>query len=126
MNWLNQLRRLITGSRHWPTSCWWMVWEECHGADSLVLGDCPTGADLWARRFAQFYQVEHRVHLADWHRHRARAGPLRNTEMVKDSPDEGVAFLVGWDPCKGTRDCWGKCERAGVPVKPVRPPQAPK
>lgn len=96
------------------------MWEECHGATLLVLGDCPTGADLWGRRFAEFYQVDHRVHRADWNKHRARAGPIRNTAMVADEPEDARAFLVGWDPCKGTRDCWGKCKRAGIPVKPVK------
>ena len=97
-----------------------MVWDACHGADSLVLGDCPTGTDLWARRFAQFYQREHRVHLADWGKHRARAGPIRNTDMVADNPDDGVAFIAPWEPCHGTRDCWGKCKRRGIPVLEVR------
>lgn len=113
-------KRLITGSRYWPASQWFKVWEACHGGDYLILGDCPTGADLWARRFAQFYQREHEVHVADWNRHRARAGPLRNTEMVASDPDDAAAFIVPWDPCKGTRDCWSKCKRRQIPVYEVR------
>ncbi len=114
------MRRLITGSRHWPTSQWWKVWDVCHEAGHLILGDCPTGADLWARRFAEFYQRSHRVHEANWHRYRGNAGPVRNTEMVKDSPDDARAFVIAWEPCRGTRDCATKCRRAGVPTEMVQ------
>lgn len=113
------MRRLITGSRHWPSKQWSTVWEECHEATHLILGDCPTGADLWARRFAEFYQRSHTVHRANWNRYKGNAGPMRNTEMVKDSPEDARGFLVPWETCRGTRDCAGKCIRLKLPTKMV-------
>lgn len=107
-------RLLITGSRLWPASMYALIWEDCHHAEHLILGDCPTGADLWARRFAEFYQRSHTVHVADWKRLRGNAGPVRNQAMVDDSPSLARGYLCAWARNRGTRNCLGKAKRAGV------------
>jgi len=121
--------RLITGSRVWPAKLYDWVWSACHQAEFLVLGDCATGADLWARRFAEFYQRPHRVHVANWNKYRGNAGPNRNTEMVRDLLGtsfaldieiDAVAFITPWSPCRGTRDCWSKCRKQNIPVIEAR------
>lgn len=123
--------RLVTGSREWPNKQYATVWEECHGADFLVLGDNPNGADLWARRFAEFYQRPHIIYIADWKARRGSAGPHRNMTMVKHMVDarasdqtykgfgtlgtfDARAFYVPWAKNIGTRDCHGRCVRAGI------------
>ena len=112
---------LITGSRNWPARLYSTIWEDCHTADALILGDCPTGADLWARRFAEFYQRPHAVYKADWHRYRGNAGPRRNAEMVATAAQnlgavQAFAYYVPWAKNIGTRDCHQKCMKATIPV----------
>ncbi len=107
-------RLLVTGSRVWPDAYWFIAWDECHRGKYLILGDCPTGADLWARRFAAFYQRPHRVHEADWGAHGPAAGPIRNSSMVGDSPTGAVALVNPAAKNNGTRDCYRKCRTAGL------------
>lgn len=112
---------LITGSRQWPAKLYHVIWEDCHQAEALILGDCPTGADLWARRFAEFYQRPHAVYCADWQRYRGNAGPRRNEAMVATAAQNlgnvnAFAYYVPWAKNLGTRNCHNRCVRAGVPI----------
>jgi len=107
-------RLLITGSRVWPASLYALIWEDCHSAEHLILGDCPTGTDLWARRFAEFYQRSHTVHVADWSRLGGNAGPVRNQAMVDDFPVFARGYLCARAPNRGTNNCLSKLRRAGV------------
>ncbi len=113
-------RLAVTGSRWWRQDLWWMVWCELHDAEFLILGDCPTGVDLWARRFAEFYQRPHRIHVADWDAHGLSAGPLRNTAMALDTPTRAVAFAAYGQRNNGTRDCYRKLCSVGLKPKLVR------
>jgi len=113
-------RLAVTGSRVWRHDLWWMIWHELHDADHLILGDCPTGADLWARRFAEFYQRSHRVHYADWDAHGPSAGPLRNSQMALDNPTHAVAFAAFGHSNNGTRDCYRKLRGVDIVPKVVR------
>ena len=109
--------RLMTGSRYWPDSEWALVWEDCHAARVLIVGDCPTGVDLWVRRFAQFYQRDVEVHRADWDRHGKRAGPIRNGEMVRRRPDDCRGYLIHGFGSPGTRDCLRQARGARIPTR---------
>ncbi len=124
---MGRIVRLITGSREWPSAQYATVWEECHAADTLILGDNPRGVDLWARRFAEFYQRPHIIYVADWKGKRGSAGPHRNINMVRHMTDEreafgatsafdARAFYVPWAKNYGTRDCHGRCAKANIPT----------
>jgi hypothetical protein len=113
-------RLAVTGSRHWPGEQWWRVWDELHDADYLILGDCPTGVDLWARRFVMFYRRSHVVHLANWETEGYAAGPNRNGRMAADGPTHGVALVVPTAKNNGTRDCYRKLRDVGIICKVVR------
>lgn len=92
--------------------------------DTLVVGDCPTGADLFARDWAERRprtgkRVDLRVYEADWKAARARgnvrsAGPIRNARMVRDHRD--AAFLLAFKGGTGTADCVSNARLEGVPV----------
>lgn len=77
---------LITGSRTFSDDAFiWKVLDNAHAItpiEHLVIGDCPTGADLYALTWAKTRSIPHTVHVADWSLGR-KAGPLRNTEMCK-------------------------------------------
>ena len=71
------------------------------GADNL--------ADVWGRK-----QPHCRVHPipAQWKKYGKRAGPIRNQQMLGQSPDLVVAFPGG----RGTADMVRRAETAGVEV----------
>lgn len=88
------MRILVTGSRDWDDVE--LIREKLfiHGwhGDTLIVGDCPTGADAIAREiWGNRGPIE--VHQADWERLGKRAGPLRNIEMVNSGADRCLAFI---------------------------------
>lgn len=119
-------RILVTGSRHWPDSdALRAALDELlaqHGQPlTVVVGDCPTGADRMARRWALDRRASGarlEVHHADWHRYGRAAGPIRNRRMVASGADVCLAFIQPGAASRGTRHCVGRAERAGIPVTP--------
>lgn len=91
---------LITGSRTFSDDKFvWDVLDKAHAVtriEHLVLGDCPTGADLYALTWAKTRGVPHTVHVADWSVGR-KAGPIRNAEMCKQLVSfDGDLFAVAF------------------------------
>lgn len=80
----------------------------------LVTGDCPTGADYWARYYAQVRNLCYVTFAADWTTHGRAAGPIRNREIVAAS-DKIVAWWDGVSP--GTRDTIKQAGEHQVPVE---------
>ena len=84
----------------------------------LVTGACPTGADQLAEMI--WFGVWKRpvIHYeADWKKLGMKAGPVRNSKMVKDGADVCLAFYVaGEGKNRGTKDCVKKAKTAGIPV----------
>jgi hypothetical protein len=109
-------RILITGSRDWIDADSIEHALELFRLPLVVVhGDCPTGADAIAKRWADATDgARQESHPADWSLGK-KAGPLRNQEMV----DLGgyyacLAFPLG--ESRGTRDCMRRAEKAGIPV----------
>jgi len=111
------MRVLVTGSRDLTDRK--LVWDALmpygSGHWTLIVGDCPTGADLFAR--AHFRGSRMRVFTADWATHGKAAGPKRNQAMVDSGADVCLAFLKAGLACRGTRDCASRAELAGIPVR---------
>ena len=109
----------VTGGRNFND--WRLVWQvlsianETDPVGLLVHGACPTGADRWAMRLADFYQVPHtgQTYAANWTLSGRAAGPIRNHFMLKsEMPDELFSFPGG----SGTKDCTTKAIRMGINV----------
>ena len=67
---------------------------------TLIVSGGACGADTLAERFASERKLPKRIHYAQWAKHGARAGPIRN-RLIVDDCDELVAF---WDGrSRGTR-----------------------
>lgn len=124
---------IVTGGRHYNGSGLVAELERIHAETPiawLLVGDCPTGADLlayyWGRRtdgpeIARF--------VADWQNLGTSAGPRRNVAMVRhalwlrdESAPESLKVLCLAAPGgRGTADCVRRARTAGIEVREVLP-----
>ncbi|PRX91962.1 SLOG family protein [Allonocardiopsis opalescens] len=130
------LRILVTGSRTWgtrPSPNGPVPDQRQHdrlvealrcaakGAQRpvLVVGDCPTGADAIATRYARRWGWRVEVHTALWGVYGSHAGPRRNAEMVRAGADICLVFLneLNGKPSRGTRNCMRLAREAGIKTK---------
>lgn len=101
------MRVLVTGSRDWEDEG--RVWDELDLClqdaienqvwMTVVHGDCPRGADRFARRWVMNARLPHLAravdqerHPADWKHLDKAAGFARNADMVKLGADLVLAF----------------------------------
>lgn len=105
---------LVTGSRHWNDEA--PIRKALEGTELLIVGDCPTGADLIALKVARENDCIVALYKADWAKHGAQrignpAGPERNGKMVARLYEEhsaGMDCALAAYPMpgsKGTVDC---------------------
>jgi hypothetical protein len=123
---------LVTGDRRWThTDRLDHVLDraaaDAAGPVRLLVGDCPTGADRHAVRWARHRGVAFRVFRARWQqmaaegRPRRAAGPLRNLAML-DALDQAdgarlvVAFHDNLSGSRGTRQLVRAARGRGYPV----------
>jgi hypothetical protein len=127
-------RILVTGSREWNaegTLRQALIAAGSRAADDtgpvIIHGACPRGADAMADRWARDYGFPAERHLADWERHRKRAGFARNEHMVSLGANVCLAFVM---PCTDSRcrrkdphgshgatHCAGLAEKAGIETR---------
>jgi hypothetical protein len=123
---------LVTGSRNWPDPR--KVFTELaafRGAAAKIIvryGAAYRGADRYAAASALSLGFARDPRPANWKVHgQARAGFIRNAEMVKLGADVCLAFIA---PCiktqhkgkaphgsHGSVQCAGLAEQAGIPVR---------
>jgi len=99
------------------------VEQRIKGGEILV---SHIGADYLAECWCdKNYYTYHRFH-PDWDKYGEKAGPLRNTEMVKflvtmRRQGHKVGAVFFWDgKSKGTKDTIMKCDDYNIPKKVVR------
>lgn len=124
------VRVLVTGSRNWPDDhtveqALTTVLTEADPVDDFIVvhGACPTGADLYASRWARMpakpgMGVREERHPAMWNIHGKAAGPMRNRHMVSLGADLCLAFIL--NDSRGTTDCAERARKAGIPVREFR------
>jgi len=98
--------------------------------DLVVIDGAAKGADTMAGEWyggsednvhAIHESVTHVRFPAEWDKHGKAAGPIRNTQMLRDGqPDIVVAFNNDLENSKGTKDMVRQAMRAGIPVYNVR------
>lgn len=133
-------RIIVTGERDWPDDG--SVGMALHRImiDAItgrvrdgwivVHGDCPTGADRWARNWCEFH-AQHGArderHPADWKGLGAKAGPMRSQHMINLGARLCVAFWSGrvtgpdGKGRSGTLTCITFATLARIPVRIVPP-----
>lgn len=88
----------------------------------VVHGDCPTGADRWARMWYEsrksmwHERVDEDPHPADWARLGKAAGGARNQVMADKGAVECLSFYWYGAGNSGTADCVARADAAGIPV----------
>ncbi len=76
------------------------------------------GADYIAKEWAKRHGIPGETFKAEWNKYGRAAGPIRNSAMLKTSPDLVIAFPGG----RGTNDTVTKAQKLGIEVrKPGRP-----
>lgn len=116
---------VITGSREWPNRA--AIASALEGAEMLIVGDCPTGADAIALEIAKAWDVITVVLVADWKRFGNHAGPMRNKEMAAKAHLERASGMdvhchaFPLPGSRGTPDCIRQLEAQGFAVT-VYPP----
>lgn len=115
----------IIGWRAWNN---WEAFEQTilnwigeYGKPEMIVTGDATGVDSMARRFAKEYQIELRVHVADWSTGDS-AGPARNRLIVRDCTHM-IAFCHH-DPSSGklspgTKSATTLAEKANKPMTKV-------
>lgn len=81
----------------------------------IVHGDCPSGADRFAKEFVQLMDepwLTDEPHPARWSELGTKAGPIRNVEMVAAGADVCLAFLT--KESIGARFTAGRAKKAGI------------
>jgi hypothetical protein len=82
----------------------------------LIEGECQTGADFHAKKWAERNDIQVLPFKADWDAYGRAAGPRRNQQMLEEGlPDRVLAFPGG----PGTRDMVERAETAGVHVERI-------
>lgn len=121
-------RVLVTGSRQWdyPFVVFKALHDQLveHGALIVVHGDCPSGADMYARQWATMNiltcmrkgeaYIGHEAYPAYWNELGKSAGPIRNKYMVELGADICLAFPT--PTSRGTISCMDLAAAAGIPI----------
>ena len=88
--------------------------------DVIIEGDAR-GADRMAGEIAKELKIPLEVYPADWNQYGKAAGPIRNTQMLKEGkPDKVLAFHDDIDSSKGTAHMVKIALKAGIPVLIVK------
>lgn len=80
---------------------------------SVIIQGGAAGADRLAARWGEARKIPVLTFKADWDRHSAAAGPIRNTRMLAEGKPDGV---VAFEGATGTADMVRKARIAGVKV----------
>lgn len=116
-------RLVVTGGRHYADADHVVAtldrFHAKHTVRELAQGGA-TGADALAADWAHARGIPVATFRAEWRKHGAAGGPIRNRRMLDEfGPDWVVAFPGD----AGTADCVKAARERGIPVWEVKPPR---
>lgn len=111
------MKVLVCGGRDFDDALTLGAWlggiHKNNGPITLLIEGGARGADVMARKFAEWQGIPVRTFPADWDKHGKAAGPIRNKQMLDEGkPDLVVAFPGG----RGTENMVKQARSAGVRV----------
>ena len=110
------MRLLICGDRNWSDINSISIIIKQYNPSVVIEGEAK-GADSCARIAAEHLGIEVLRFPADWQKYGRAAGPIRNSQMLKEGkPDVVVGFHLDIDKSKGTRDMLTRAKKAGKPT----------
>ena len=116
---MNVKRRiLVCGDRNWIDRrlILNMLRNERDMIEAVIEGEC-TGADVIARKAADYLKIPVFAFPAEWDKHGRAAGPIRNTQMLREGkPDEIWAFHDRIRDSKGTKNMITQALAKGILV----------
>lgn len=80
---------------------------------AVLIHGAARGADTLAGEWAKSRGISVLAFPADWNKHKQAAGPIRNSQMLKEARPTGVVAFPGG---VGTEDMVDKALRAGLEV----------
>lgn len=110
---------LVCGDRNWTdreTILAELEKLQTEGYTHVIEGGAR-GADKLAGSVAVELSMDLTVVEADWYHLGTRAGPIRNSEMLKMKPDLVLAFHPDLSKSKGTADTVRKARKMNLPVR---------
>lgn len=117
------LRVLVCGDRNWKNRQ--LIREQLKaiqatvGLDVVIEGECE-GADTIAKQEAEKLGIKVIPFPADWKRYGLAAGPIRNTQMIKEGkPNFVLAFHNNLGKSKGTKNMVEQAKKAGIVVQVI-------
>lgn len=84
---------------------------------ALIIQGGASGADAWAKKYAEGGKIRCLEFRANWKKHGKAAGPIRNERMIEQGrPTVVIAFPGG----RGTADMVERARSAGIEVIEIR------
>lgn len=110
------LKLLICGDRNWSDGNAIRDVIKQFNPSTVIEGEAK-GADTLARLSAETMGIDVMRFPADWQKYGRAAGPIRNSQMLKEgNPDVVVGFHYKIDDSKGTKNMLTIAKRAGKPT----------
>lgn len=81
----------------------------------IIHGACK-GVDLTAEKIAQECGFKTKAFPADWNKYGRAAGPIRNSQMLKENPITVYLFHQHFERSKGTRSMYELAKKARIPT----------
>ncbi len=112
------MKILVCGSRDYNNyEKIFLVIEKYMTDDLTIISGGATGADSIAKEICTEYDIKYIEYVAEWSKYGKRAGPIRNSRMLKENPDLVLAFSSRSELTIGTRDTVEKAKRLGIKIK---------
>jgi hypothetical protein len=105
---------LVTGGRFFKDKDLVFKTLDFYKPDAIIHGDCPTGADSFAKEWAFKNNITQHCFPANWELYGRSAGPIRNKLMFQT---HRVDLVLAFEGNRGTADCVRQAKRVGVPVE---------
>lgn len=111
----NTMRVLVCGSRHFQD--YELLKETLDGYEfTEIIHGKARGADTLAGDYGRSNGIEVREFPADWNKYGRGAGPIRNSQMLKEGKPELVIAFRAPDS-RGTQNMIDQAQKAGVEVR---------